>query len=88
MELDQNNLDVASQQASVDELNNCASLKPFAPRVTAAQLEINTVYPAPIIKRVKTRHGEAYVIENADFAMFLPKAYLNSPQYRYTRGDG
>jgi hypothetical protein len=65
-------------QASIDAMNDCSSGKEFVPRVKPKELQLNQVYPAPLIKKVNTRFGEALVLENESFAMFLPRKYLKT----------
>lgn len=69
-------MDIDTMQESINKMNNCQRGKPMLPRVTARQLETGVLYAAPIIKKVNTKHGQALVIENNDFSMFMPRQYL------------
>ena len=72
------NMDIDVVQASIQSMNECQSGNDFAPRIRAQELALNTVYAAPIIRKIKTKFGDAVVLENDTFTMFLPKKYVKA----------
>lgn len=74
MDVVDNNME--QYRRSLEAMNNCEAGKTFLPRVRPGFLKIGHVYPAPIIRRVKTKYGDALVLENSDFSMFLFRKYL------------
>lgn len=66
---------------SILEMNAVAG--GFLPCLTAGDLLPQESYPAEIIKMVKTKYGDAYVITSDGFQLFLPKAFtkIQIPEY-------
>lgn len=70
---------------SINAMNNLGI--GYLPHVSATDLQPKKSYPAEIIKLVKTRYGDAYVVTSSDFQLFLPKAFtaVKIPEYMKNR---
>lgn len=81
-------MEVDPQQSSIADLNDCRHpKKSYLPTIKARDLVVGDIYHAPTMRKVKTRYGINYVVENGDFSMFLPKKYskLNVLEYSPNR---
>lgn len=60
----------------LSEMNSCKPGRTFLPKVRAEDLTIDRPYAAEIIRKIKTRYGDSYVLQSDEFQIFLPRHFL------------